>query len=156
MAISTKEDLQFLLHRGWEIEKNFESLTAWKSFVSVNSTHRMTVLTLVRDSHKHRLNLEKLLKTLGLEAPTKEIPEKIFDFTGMLDAEILQKTIEQDEIARDLYTKILEDTDPKLVSALSGRKTVDFFYQTLKDMVEDEKKHIKMVKKIAGHIERIP
>ena len=73
----------------------------------------------------------------------------------MLDSEILQKTIEQDEIARDLYTKIVENTDPKTVSALSGGKDVEFFYQTLKQMVEDETRHMNMVRKITGHIKRI-
>jgi hypothetical protein len=155
LSISTKEELQFLLHRGWEIEKKFESLSAWKGFVSMGSTYRSTVLTLARESYMHRLNLEKLLKTLDLEAPTNEIPEGTFDFTGMLDSEILQKTIEQDEIARDLYTKIVENTDPKIVSALSGGKDVEFFYQTLKQMVEDETRHINMVRKIKGHIKRI-
>ena len=155
MTISNKEELQFLLHRGWEIEKKFESFAAWEGFVSVNSTHRMTVLTLARDSHKHRLQLEKLLNTLGLEAPTNEIPERAFDFTGMLDAEVLHRVIEQDEIARDLYTRILESTDQKLVSALSGGKDVEFFYETLKQMVKDEARHISMVKKITGDITRI-
>ena len=155
MAISTKEELQFLIHRGWEIEKKFESLSAWKGFVSVGSTYRMTVLTLAMDSHGHRLNLEKLLKKLGLEAPTNEIPEVTFDFEGMLDSEVLQKTVEQDEVVRDLYKKIVEHTNPKIVSALSGENDVEFFYQTLKQMVEDETRHIAMVKKIAGHITRI-
>jgi len=155
LSISTKEELQFLLHRAWEIEKKFESLSAWKGFVSMGSTYRSTVLTLARESYVHRLNLEKLLKTLDLEAPTNEIPEGTFDFTGMLDLEMLQKTIEQDEIARDLYTKIVENTDPKIVSALSGGKDVEFFYQTLKQMVEDETRHISMVRKISGHIKRI-
>jgi hypothetical protein len=155
MAISTKEELQFLLHSAWEIEKKFESLSAWKGFVAVDSNYRMLTLTLARDSHMHRLNLEKLLKTLGLEAPTNEIPEGTFDFTGMLDSEILQQTIRQDEIVRDLYTKIVECTDPKIVSALSGKKDVDFFYQTLKQMFNDEMRHIDMVQKVAGHIKRV-
>ena len=73
----------------------------------------------------------------------------------MLDSEILQKTIKQAEIARDLYTKIVENTDPKVVSVLSGGEDVGFFYQTLRQMVEDETRHINMVRKIAGHITRI-
>jgi len=155
LSISTKEELQFLIHRAWEIEKKFESLSAWKGFVSMGSTYRPTVLTLAGESYIHRLNLEKLLKTLDLEAPTDEIPDGTFDFTGMLDSEILQKIIEQDEIARDLYTKIVENTDPKVVSALLGGKDVEFFYETLKQMVKDETRHINMVRKIAGYIERI-
>ena len=91
MAISTKEELQFLLHRGWEIEKKFESLSAWSGFVAVGSNYRMTVLTLARDSHLHRLNLEKLLKTLGFEAPTNEIPEGPFDFTACLTRRYFKK-----------------------------------------------------------------
>jgi len=137
LSISTKEELQFLIHRAWEIEKKFESLSAWKSFVSMESTYRSTVLTLARESHVHRLNLEKLLKTLGLEAPTNEIPEGVFDFAGMLDSEMLQKTIENDERARDLYTQILENTDPEVVSVLCCGKDAEVFYQTLKQMVED-------------------
>jgi len=155
LSISTKEELQFLIHRAWEIEKKFESLSAWKGFVSIGKTYRSTVLTLARESYMHRLNLEKLLKTLNLEAPTNEIPDGNFDFTGMLDLEILQKIIENDETVRDLYTKIVENADPKIVSALSGKKDVDFFYQTLKQMSVDETRHIDMVRKIAGHVKRI-
>ena len=155
LAISTKEELQFLIHRAWEIEKKFESLSAWKSFVSMGSAYRSTILTLARESHLHRLNLEKLLKTLGLEAPTNEIPEGTFDFASMVDSEMLRKTVEHDEMAREVYTKILENTDPEIVSELSSGKGVEFFYQTLKQMVEDETRHISMVRKITGHIERI-
>jgi hypothetical protein len=49
----------------------------------------------------------------------------------------------------------VEDTDPKTVSALSGGKDVEFFYETLKQMVKDEARHISMVKKITGDITRI-
>ncbi|MFC1486880.1 hypothetical protein ACFLRN_04235 [Thermoproteota archaeon] len=80
MAISTKEELQFLLHRGIEIEKKFESFSAWKGFVTLGSANRKVFLTLAGDSHKHRLDLEKMLEILGLEAPTDEIPNVKFDF----------------------------------------------------------------------------
>jgi rubrerythrin len=155
MSISTKDELQFLLNRGLEIENKFESLSAWEGFVTVDSDNRKTVLTLARDSHKHRLDLEKLLETLNLEAATNEIPDVTFDFGGMLDAEILQKIIAQDEIAADLYTELAEKTDPKLVAALSGLKNVAFFYQTLNHIVEDEKRHVRIVKALTGTITRI-
>jgi hypothetical protein len=155
LSISTKEDLQFLLHRAWEIEKKFESLSAWKGFVSMGQTFRSTVLTLARESYNHRLNLEKLLKSLNLEAPTNEIPDGVFNFTDMLDLEAIQKIVENDELVRDLYAKIVESADPKVVSALSGEKNADFFYQTLKRMIEDETRHISMVRKSSGHINRI-
>ncbi|MCJ7721144.1 hypothetical protein MUO98_01865 [Candidatus Bathyarchaeota archaeon] len=155
MSISTKEELQFLLHRGLEIEKKFESISAWDGFVTVDSDNRKTVLTLARDSHMHRLDLEKLLETLNLEAATNEISDATFDFGGMLDAEILQKIIAQDEIAADLYTELAEKTDPKLVAALSGLKNVEFFYKTLEHIVEDEKRHMHMVKALTGTITRI-
>ena len=155
MSISTKEELQFLLHRAWEIEKNFESLSAWKGFVSVGQTFRSTVLTLARESYTHRLNLENLLKTLNLEMPTNEIPNGVFDFTDMLDMEAMQKIVENDEMVKDLYTKIVESTDRKIVSDLFGEKNANCLYQILKRMIEDETRHISMVKKIAGRIERI-
>ncbi|MBN1784949.1 MAG: hypothetical protein JW815_04360 [Candidatus Bathyarchaeota archaeon] len=155
MSISTKEELQFLLHRAWEIEKKFESLSAWKGFVSVGQNFRSTVLTLARESYTHRLNLENLLKTLNLEMPTNEMSDGVFDFTGMLDIEAIQKIVENDEIVKDLYTKLVESTDPNIVSDLFGKKNADFLYQTLKRMIDDERRHISMVKKIAGRIERI-
>ena len=155
MSISTKEELQFLLHRGLEFEKKFELISAWKGFVAVNSTNRKTVLALARDSHEHRLKLENLLEKLDLEAPTNEIPDVTFDFDGMLDAEILQKIIEQDEMVLDFYTELAEKTDPKLVVALSGEKNGDFFYETLKRIVEDEKRHVRMVKALTCNITRI-
>jgi rubrerythrin len=155
MSISTKEDLQFLLHRGLEIENKFESISAWEGFVSVTSDNRKTILTLVRDSNKHRLDLEKLLETLNLEALTSEIPDVAFDFQGMLDAEVFQKILEQDEVVADLYSEIVEKTDPKLVEALFGGKDVDFFYQTLRRIVKDEKRHVRMMNALAGAITRI-
>ncbi len=121
----------------------------------MGKTYRPTVLTLARESFLHRLKLEKLLKTLNLEVPTSEIPEGAFDFMGMLDLEALQRIVETDETVRDLYTKIVENTDPKIVSVLSGNEDVDFFYKTLKQIVEDETRHIGMVKKTAGRIKRI-
>ena len=154
MAISTKEELQFLLHRGWEIEK-FESLAVWKAFTAVGSTYRRTILTLARDSENHRLELERLLKTLNLEPPTNEMVEGNFDFSGRHDSEILQEIAKQDEIAKDLYNEVAEKTDPKLIGTLSGEKAVELFYRTLKQIVKDEERHVKMVQDLAGHVKRI-
>ena len=155
MAISTKEELQFLLHRGIEIEKKFESFSAWKGFVTLDSANRKAVLTLAGDSHKHRLDLEKMLEILGLEAPTDEIPNVKFDFEGMLDAEILQKIVEQDKIVADLYRELVEQTDPKLVAVLFGEKNVEFYYQTLNRFITDENRHVGMVQVLSGRITRI-
>jgi len=155
MSISTKEELQFLLHRCLELEKKFELISAWKGFVAVHSSFRKTVLRLARDSHKHKLELEKVLKKLDLEALINEIPDVTFDFDGMRDAEILQKIIEQDEMALDLYTELLDKTSPKLVVALFGGENGDFFYQTLKCIVNDEKTHVRLVKALTGNITRI-
>jgi len=155
MTISTKEELQFLLHRALEIEKDFESLSVWKGFVSISSKYRPTVLTLARESHKHRLELEKILKMLNLDAATDEIPEEIFNFKGMLDMEILQKIVENDQIVADLYGELIKKTDPKLVARLSYAEEVDFFYDTLNRLVHDENRHVKMVQAFTGIISRI-
>ena len=121
----------------------------------MGSSHRLTVLTLARESYAHRLNLEKILKILGLEVPTNEIPEVSFDFVGMLPAEMLLKIVEYDEMARELYNHILNNTNSQVFLTWCSGKDTDFFYKTLKQMVEDETKHICMVKKITGLIERI-
>lgn len=155
MTISTKEELQFLLHRALEIEKDFESISVWKGFVSIGSKYRPTVLTLARDSHKHRLELEKLLKSLNLDGPTDEIPEETFDFEGMMDMEILQKIVENDQIVADLYAELEKKTDPKLVAVLLGDENVSVFYDLLNRLVEDENRHVKMVKSVAGDIVRV-
>ena len=155
MTISTKDELQFLLHRALEIEKDFESLSVWKGFVSISSKYRPTVITLARDSHKHRLDLEKLLKNLNLEAPTDEIPEETFDFDGMMDMEILQKIVENDQIVADLYSELAEKTDSKLVARLLGDENVSVFYDLLNRLVSDENRHVKMVKSVSGDIVRV-
>lgn len=155
MTISTKEELQFLLHRALEIEKDFESLSVWKGFVSISSKYRPTVLTLARESHKHRLELEKILKKLNLDSATDEIPEETFNFKGMLDMEILQKIVENDQIVADLYGELVKKTDSKLVAELSGTEDVDFFYDTLNRLVVDENRHVKMVHAFTGVISRI-
>ena len=155
MTISNKEELQFLLHRALEIEKDFESIAIWKGFVSIGAKYRPTVLTLARESHKHRLELENLLKTLGLDAPTDEIPEEPFNFKGMLDVEVLQKIVENDQIAADLYSELAEKTDKKLVAGLLGDENVSVFYDVLNRLVEDENRHVRMVKSVSGDIVRV-
>ena len=155
MTISTKDELQFLLHRALEIEKDFESISVWNGFVSIGSKYRPTVLTLARESHKHRLELEKLLKALNLDSPTDEIPEHTFDYEGLMDVEILQKIVENDQIAADLYSELAKKTDSKLVAGLLGDESVSVFYDLLHRLVEDENRHVKMVKSVTGDIVRV-
>jgi len=155
MTISTKEELQFLLHRALEIEKDFESMSVWKGFLSISSKYRSTVLTLARESHKHRLDLENLLKKLNFGSATDEIPDETFNFEGMLDVEILQKIVANDQTIADLYGELVKKTDPKLVANLSDTEEVDFFYDTLNRLVVDEKRHVKMVQAFTGIISRI-
>ena len=155
MAISTKEELQFLLHRALEIEKDFESISVWKGFVSIGSEYRPTVLTLARESHKHRIDLEKLLKTLNMDGPTDEIPEENFNFEGLMDVEILQKIVEKDQTVEDLYAEIAKKTDLRLVSGLLGDENVSVFYDLLNRLVADEKRHVKMVSSLTGTIIRV-
>ena len=153
--ISTRAELQYLLHRAWEIEKKFESLSAWKSFISTESKYRSTFLTLAKESYQHRLNLEELLKRFGLEAPTNEIPKPDFDLNGLLNSEILQKIVNYDEMARELYIQILENMDPRNISILIDETEFVFLNQQLKQMIEDETRHIGLVKKMTGKIDRI-
>lgn len=49
------------------------------------------------------------------------------------------KIIRQDEIAADIYSELVKKTDPILVRSLSGIDDTSFFYQTLKQIIEDEK-----------------
>ena len=93
----------------------------------MGSSHRLTVLTLARESYAHRLNLEKILKILGLEVPTNEIPEVSFDFVGMLPAEMLLKIVEYDEMARELYNHILNNTNSQVFLTWCSGKDTDFF-----------------------------
>ncbi|MEJ2281619.1 MAG: hypothetical protein P8X97_06905, partial [Candidatus Bathyarchaeota archaeon] len=128
---------------------------AWKSFISTESKYRSTILTLAKESYQHRLNLEELLKRFGLEAPTNEIPKPDFDLNGLLHSEILQKIVNYDEMARELYIKILENMGPRKISILIDETDVVFLNQQLKQMIEDETRHIGLVKKMTGKIERI-
>jgi hypothetical protein len=54
-----------------------------------------------------------------------------------------------------LYAELVEMTDPKLVSSLSGNEDASFFYEKLKRIVEDELRHVQMVKSISGNIKRV-
>jgi hypothetical protein len=73
--------------------------------------------------------------------------EMISNFKDKYDGEILTEIAKQEEIARDLYTRILEKTDYKLFEGLTRTEDATFFYQILKQMVNDEKRHIEMMKK---------
>ena len=73
----------------------------------------------------------------------------------MLDIEILQKIIKNDETVLDLYCEIFEKTDPKLITYLSKEKNTDFFFNIFNKLIEDEKRHVNLVKSITGTITRI-
>ena len=150
----SKEELQMLLNRAWEIEKHFESLASWKAYITVDSSYRKTLLPLLLDSEKHRVHLEQLMTTLNLTIPTNE-SNILFEFHDKYDAEVLTEIAKQEEIARDLYTSILENTDPTLIEMLTRTNDVTLFYQTLQHMVKDEKRHIELLKKITPKITRI-
>jgi len=62
-----KGRITYLIHRSWEIEKKFESVSTWKGFTTIGFSHRKLLLTLARDSQKHRLDLETILRKLSLE-----------------------------------------------------------------------------------------
>jgi len=155
MSISTKEELQYLLHRSWEIEKKFESIPIWRGFTTIGFSHRKLLLTLARDSQKHRLDLEMMLRKLGLAAPTTEIGDSQFDFDGMKDAEILQKIRAHDEMIAALYTEILEKTNTKFVATLGNDDDINFFINTLKSLIQDEKRHVNLINAVVGNIIRI-
>ena len=110
---------------------------------------------MARDSEKHKLALEKLLKTLKLDAPSNEVFGDNFDFTSKHDIGILREIAEQDEAAKDLYTELMETTDPKLVASLSSEEVVKLFYGTLTRLVKDEERHMKMVQNLAGDVKRV-
>jgi hypothetical protein len=150
----SKEELNMLLNRAWEIEKNFESLASWKAYITVDSNYRKTLITLLLDSEKHIVNLEKIMVELNFKIPTNE-REMIFNFLDKYDSEVLTEIVKQDEIARDLYITILEKTDQTLLEGLTRTKDTTFVYQTLKQMANDEKRHIEMVKKITPKMKRI-
>jgi len=62
MTISTKEELQYLLHRGWEIEKNFESIADLR--IEFNIPERTHVLLSV-GRHVSRKNFELVIKAVS-------------------------------------------------------------------------------------------
>jgi hypothetical protein len=96
-----------------------------------------------------------MLKKLGLDAPTNEIPETSFAFNGLHNSEILDKTVEYDDMARELYIQFLEKTNPKVISFLIDGNDVAIFNAQLKQMIEDETRHIGMVKTMVSKIHRI-
>jgi rubrerythrin len=150
----SKEELQFLLNRAWEIEKYFESLTSWKGYITVDSSYRKMLLSLLLDSEKHRVQLEQLLINLNFPIPTTA-SDIHFHFQDKYDAEVLTEIAKQEEIARDLYTSIVENTDSTLIEELTRSNDTSMFYRTLDQLVKDEKRHIHLLRKNTSTITRI-
>lgn len=96
-----------------------------------------------------------MLRKLGLAAPTTEIGDSQFDFDGMMNEEILQKIRAHDEMIAALYAEILEKTNTKLVATLSNDDDINFFINTLKSLIQDEKRHVNLINAVAGNIIRI-
>ena len=150
----SKEDLQLLLERAWEIEKYFESLSSWKGYITVNSGYRKTLLPLLLDSEKHRIQLEQVMTALNFPIPTTT-SNMVFHFQDKYDSEVLTELAKQEELARDLYTSIVENTDPALINALTKTNDATVFYQPLHQIIKDEKRHLELLRKITPPLTRI-
>ena len=84
----SKEELQLLLNRAWEIEKYFESLASWKGYITVDSSNRKMLLSLLLDSEKHRVQLEQIMTKLNFPIPTIT-SDRHFSFQDKYEGEIL-------------------------------------------------------------------
>ena len=161
-TINTYEILKSLLAKAFWVESQMEHTSEWLGYLEVEEHAAKDVLFQISNEsvqHKTKVlevinnfknfNVDETIKELNLETPN-------INFTGKLDLEIFQSLIKTEQFALDIYTKILDATDPELINEIWTGDNPDDFFSTFTWLVEQEKEHIRLLDPFSyGHIERI-
>lgn len=160
VVIKSIDELESLLSRAYWIEEEFESVTQWESYTSVEDKYKELLFRLSHESEEHKSSLKRLVSNIdGLDMETIKQNSRIRDAVKFnkhsQDAEILYEVYENDKLALDLYQKIYSKISPEFVEEKWQGDDPDEFFDILSKIIKEEKEHIEDVGKYAQKLDRI-
>ncbi|MEM0203132.1 MAG: hypothetical protein QXO16_04020 [Archaeoglobaceae archaeon] len=135
-----KTVLKGMLEKAYRIEAGFENEANFKAFLEVIDEGQKKVLfQLMSDSERHKATIEDIAKNLGIEIEKKG---EEFEFSD--------KRFFNEIYKLEISTKILYEQMILKFGDLLGNDV-----EKLKELVEDEEKHAKLVEKFVDKTLRI-
>ncbi|MEM0332734.1 MAG: hypothetical protein QXO73_07145 [Archaeoglobaceae archaeon] len=132
--------LKGMLEKAYRIEVGFESEANFKAFVEIMDEEQKRVLfQLMSDSEKHKLMLEEIAKSLGIE-----IEKKVEEFK-FSDKRFFNEIYKLETSAKVLYEQMIQ----KFSNLLGGE------IEKLRELVKDEERHAKLAEKFVDKTMRI-
>jgi len=157
VKITDLEELGNILRRLYWIESQYENSAEWEAYLTINEDKRDLIYKLIYDSEKHKIEVERIANNLGINLREKidDSEGDSFNFSKITDDEIFNKILKFEEIMKELYLRILNNTDRELVESKWKDKNPEFFFDKLKWLVSQEEKHINMIKPKACNLMRV-
>ncbi|NYT11414.1 MAG: hypothetical protein GKC03_02545 [Methanomassiliicoccales archaeon] len=158
VAINSGDELADILNKALQIEMGFESTSIWEGYIEMKTTEMRDLLfTLSSESHEHTKLIEDILEMIKIESGRKSLPlqDRNFHFSNMKDQEILNELLKYDRLALDIYNGIKEAIEESGSSTLLKEGHQDEFFSILDHLISDEKKHVALIERYVGNIERI-
>ncbi len=160
VVIEDIEELESLLSRVYWIEEEFEQMSLWDAFASVDEKYRDILFKLAHDSEKHKIMLKRLIENvegLDLDSLKESIKgrQSLKIKRSLIDEEILSEIARNDTLALDIYTKLHDCTSREFIEGIWKGEDPDEFYHTFLELIGYEKRHLEILKPYVGKLQRI-
>ncbi|MFO7793210.1 MAG: hypothetical protein R6W73_09595 [Candidatus Saliniplasma sp.] len=160
IVIKNIDELESLLARAYWIEDEFEGVTQWDAYTSVDEKYKDILFELSHESEGHKSDLKRLISNLkGMDLESVKQNSRTRDSVKFKkhsqDLEILYEVYENDKLALDLYQKIYENTSKEFIEKVWKGDDPDEFFDMLSDLINEERGHIEKVGKYAQKLDRI-
>ncbi len=158
IIIEDIDELESLLARAYWIESEFEELTQWEAYASVDDKYKDLIFELSHDSERHKRQLKSLISNLeGLDMETIKQNTRVRDNVEFKkqtkDLEILYEVYKNDKLALDLYQKINSKSSEDFIEEVWKGMDPDQFFETLSELIQDEKRHTAKLKQYAQKVD---
>jgi len=155
LEIKDIEELQTLFDKAYMIESNFELTMEWDAYINSEEDFKNLLFDLAHDSELHRKQILELSKKIEGINIKEEFDKKnpMFDFSQMIDEAIFVKLIKYEKLALDLYTKIHNFTNKDFIKSHWNDDNYQEYFDKFNWLMEEEKKHIKLIRDLVGKIE---
>lgn len=146
MRIDSKEEFYSTLQDLYCTEDCFEGMHSWVGTVLSERKYKDILSELADDSSEHKKKLKELFSKMeGLEPKEEDIES--FDFEeGGDDEAILKTVLENDYSALYHYSLLKVTVDKELLTKMLDEEDVQDYYETLEYLIEEELRHIKMLR----------
>ncbi|UCE81470.1 MAG: hypothetical protein JSV94_03415 [Methanobacteriota archaeon] len=153
------DELADLMHKALEIERGFELIAQWEGYVGVRKKEfREILFLLVSETNGHVRTLESMIEKIRTEQDYRGPPiqQRVFNFKGKNELEILTEISKIENIMLDIYSDIrdaLKESD--MTKILIDKNEARPFLTALENLIDDETRHLTTTSKYVRKLDRL-